>query len=86
MKVIFWKMRRKMKKTSPNIIIIALTLAASLVAAALMLQVTANSSWLAFIGWVIFYLSIQVPLFLYTQKSQESCTAWVSRLMKRETR
>ena len=75
-----------MKKISQNIVPIALPLATALIASAIMLKVSPNSSWLAFTGWIIFYFSIQVPLFLYTQKSQESCTAWVSRLMKRETR
>jgi hypothetical protein len=51
-----------------------------------MLKVTPNDSWLAFAGWVIFYLSIQVPFFLYTQKTQENCTTWLSRLMRKETR
>ncbi len=75
-----------MKKISQNIIPITLALAAALVASAVMLQVTPNSSWMAFTGWVIFFLSIQAPLFLYNQKSQESCTAWISRLIKKETR
>ena len=75
-----------MKKISQNIIPITLALAAALLASAVMRQVTPNSSWLAFTGWVIFYLSIQAPLFLYTQKSNESCTAWISRLMRKETR
>ncbi len=53
-----------MKKISQNIIPITLALAAALVASAVMLQVTPNSSWMAFTGWVIFFLSIQTPLFL----------------------
>ena len=75
-----------MNKTSQNILTIAFIFAGALLASALMLKVTPNDSWMAFAGWVIFYLSIQMPLFLYTQKSQESCTAWLSRLMKKETR
>ena len=75
-----------MNKTSQNILAIAFIFAGALIASALMLKVTPNDSWLAFAGWVIFYLSIQVPFFLYTQKSQENCTTWLSRLMRKESR
>ena len=75
-----------MNKTSRNIIIISLALVAAMIASAVMLKFTSNGSWLAFIGWAIFYFSLQVPYLLYTQKSQESCTAWFSRLIKKDAR
>ena len=75
-----------MNKMNQNIITIAFALAAAILASAVMIKFTPNDSWLEFAGWVIFYISIQMPFFLYTQKSQESCTAWLSRLMRRETR
>ncbi len=75
-----------MNNKHPRIITIAFIIAAALLASAVMLRFTPNDSWLAFSGWVIFYLAIQMPLFLYTAKSQESCTAWLSRLSRKETR
>ena len=75
-----------MNNKYPRIIKIAFIIAMAVLASAIMLRFTPNDSWLAFGGWVIFYLAVQTPLFLYTKKSQESCTAWLSRLLGKETK
>ncbi|HEV2800895.1 MAG TPA: hypothetical protein VGW12_10385 [Pyrinomonadaceae bacterium] len=55
-------------------------LTGALLASVVMLKVNPTDSWAAFIGWVIFFVSIQSPLFLFPQLS---CTAWLSRLWRR---
>lgn len=72
-----------MDKTGQRLILAAFALAGALLASALMLMFTPNHSWLAFVGWVIFFLALQSPLFLASRASQESCTAWLSRLRRR---
>ncbi len=61
------------------LITVALASAAALLASALMLKFTPNDSWAAFVGWTIFFLAIQSPMFLAAQTSRGSCTAWLTR-------
>lgn len=71
-----------MDKISRTLITAAIVLAGAMLASALMLQFTPNDSWLAFIGWMIFFVALQFP-FLFIQSFQDSCTAWLARFRKR---
>ena len=65
-----------MNKTSRTVITVAIVLAGALLASALMLKLSPNSSWLAFVGWAIFFAALQLPWLLVTPSAQSSCTAW----------
>lgn len=71
-----------MNKTSRTLITFAIVLAGALFASALMLKLSPNSSWLAFVGWAIFFAALQLPWFLVTPSAQSSCTAWLARFRK----
>lgn len=72
-----------MDRTGQRFIRMALILAGSMLASSLMLKLTPDDSWLAFVGWVIFFLVMQSPLLILTQTSQGNCTAWLSRLRRK---
>lgn len=72
-----------MNKTSRKLITVVIVLAGALFASALMLKLSPNSSWLAFLGWVIFFVALQLPWMLLTPSAQSSCTAWLARFRKR---
>jgi hypothetical protein len=73
-----------MNKTSRTLITLAIILAGALMASALMLKLSPNSSWLAFVGWAIFFAALQLPWLLVTPSAQSSCTAWLARFRKGE--
>jgi len=68
------------------LIIIASVLAGAMLASTLMLQFTSNDSWLAFVGWVIFFVSIQAPFLLMQSSREYGCTAWLGRLLNRRAK
>ena len=70
-----------MNKTSRLIIALAIVLVGVMLASALMLKFTPNGSWLAFIGWIVFFLAIQIPL-LFVRSTQGGCMAWLARFQK----
>jgi len=71
-----------MNKTSRKIITFAIVLASALFASALMLKLSPNSSWLAYVGWAMFFAALQLPWLLVTPSVQSSCTAWLARFLK----
>ncbi len=71
-----------MNKTTRALISLAIVLAGALLASALMLKLSPNSSWLAFTGWAIFFVALQLPWLLFTSAAQNSCTAWLTRFRK----
>ena len=71
-----------MNKTCRTLITFAIVLAGALFASALMLRLSPNSSWLAFVGWAIFFTTLQLPWLLVTPSAQSSCTAWLARFRK----
>jgi hypothetical protein len=71
-----------MNKTSRTLITFAIVLAGALFASALMHKLSPNSSWLAFVGWAIFFAALQLPWLLVTPSAQSSCTAWLARFRK----
>lgn len=73
-----------MNKTGRTLVTFALTLAGALLASALMLKFSSNSSWLAFVGWAIFFVALQLPWLWVTPSAQSGCTAWLARFRKGE--
>lgn len=70
-----------MNKKGQTLIIIAIVLSGALLAAAVMLKFTPNASWLAFIGWTIFFVTLQAP-FLFIQSARNTCMAWLVHFRK----
>lgn len=71
-----------MKKAGRRFLTLIVVLASALFASALMFKFSPNSSWLAFVGWTIFFVALQLPWFWITPSAQSSCTAWLPRLGK----
>jgi hypothetical protein len=71
-----------MNKTTGTLITFGIVLAGALLASAIMVKLSPNSSWLAFIGWAIFFVALQLPWLLVTPSAQSSCTAWLARFRK----
>ena len=68
-----------MNTTTRTLITFGIVLTGALLASALMLKLSPNSSWLAFVGWVvIFFAGLQLPWLLVTPSAQSSCTAWLT--------
>ena len=68
-----------MRRTGRTLFVLAVILVGALLASALMLMLVPKSSWLAFVGWVIFFVAIQVPWLWVTPSAQGGCTAWLAR-------
>jgi hypothetical protein len=73
-----------MSQTGRTLITFTIVLAGALFASALMLEFSPNSSWLAFVGWAIFFVALQLPWLWVTPSAQRSCTAWLARFRKGE--
>jgi hypothetical protein len=71
-----------MNKAGRTLITFAIVLAGALFASALMLQLSPNSSWLAYLGWAIFFVALQLPWLFVTPSAQSSCTAWLARFRR----
>jgi hypothetical protein len=71
-----------MNKAGRTLITFAIVLAGALFAAALMLKLSPNSSWLAYVGWAIFFVALQLPWLFVPPSAQGSCTAWLARFRK----
>ena len=71
-----------MNKRTRMLVTLAIVLAGALFASALMLKFSPNSSWLAFVGWVIYFSVLQLPWLLLTPSTQSRCTAWLTRFRK----
>jgi hypothetical protein len=71
-----------MNRTTRTLITFAIVLAGALMASVIMLKLSPNSSWLALIGWVIFFAALQLPWLWVTPNAQSSCTAWLARFRK----
>ncbi len=73
-----------MNKTGRTLISCSIVLVGALLASALMLQLSPNSSRLAFAGWVIFFVALQLPWLWVSPAAQNSCTAWLARFRNGE--
>ena len=71
-----------MNKTGRTLITLAIVLAGALFASALMLKLSPNGSWLAFAGWVIFFVALQLPWLSVRASAQGGCTARLARFRK----
>jgi hypothetical protein len=80
----FQNRRDEMNETGRTLITFAIVLAGALFASAIMLKFSPGSSWLAFVGWSVFFVALQLPWLLVTPSTQSSCTAWLARLRKGE--
>jgi hypothetical protein len=73
-----------MNKSDRTLISIAIVLAGALFASTLMLKLSPNSSWLAFVGWAILLVALQLPWLFATPPARSGCTAWLTRFRKGE--
>ena len=71
-----------MNKAGRMLITFTIVLAGALFASALMLKLSPNSSWLALVGWAIFFVALQLPWLWVPRSAQNSCTAWLARFRK----
>jgi len=71
-----------MNKIGRTLITFTMVLAGALFASAFMLTFSPGSSWLAFVGWAIFFVALQLPWLLVTPSAQSDCTAWLARFRK----
>ena len=73
-------------KTTRFVFTGAIVLAGAIVASALMVKFSPESGWLKFVAWMLFFVSIQTPVFLLGNKqSAGDCTAWLSRFRKKRS-
>lgn len=56
----------------------AIVVLGALLASAIMVQLSSGSSVLAFIGWTIFFVSLQLPWIWISNSS--NCMSWISRV------
>ena len=73
-----------MNKTNRTLITFGIVVTGAFLASAVMLKLSPNSSWLAFVGWSIFFVALQLPWLLTTSSTENSCTAWLARFRKGE--
>ena len=71
-----------MIKSTRTLITFGIVLAGAFLASAVMIKLSPNSSWLAFVGWAVFFAALQLPWLLVTPSAQSSCTAWLARFRK----
>jgi len=66
-------------------VVLIVVLVSSMLATALMVLFTQSMSWLASVGWVIFFASLQTSVILAAVRNEpaDACTAWVLRLFGR---
>lgn len=68
-----------MNKTGRTLLTLTIALAAALFAAALMVKFSPGSSRLAFVGWAVFFLSLQLPWLWVKPSARSSCTSRLAR-------
>ena len=63
-------------------VVLIVVLVSSLLATTLMVLLTQSMNWLASVGWVIFFASLQTSVILAAVRNEpaDACTAWVLRL------
>jgi hypothetical protein len=71
-----------MNKTGRTLITFSIVLAGALFAAALMLKLSPNSSWLAYVGWAIFFVALQLPWLFVSPSAQGGCISWLAHFRK----
>jgi hypothetical protein len=65
-----------MSKLGHPLVTLAIILVGALLAALIMLQLSSGSSLLAFIGWTVFFVTLQLP-WLWVSRAG-NCMAWLS--------
>lgn len=66
-----------MNKFGHPVVTVTLILVGALLAAFIMLQLSSGSSLLAFIGWTVFFVTLQLP-WLFVSRAG-NCMTWLSR-------
>jgi hypothetical protein len=61
-----------------QVVNLLIMIAAALVSSAIIKMLTPGASWLAFFGWTVFFVSIQIP-FIFTRMSYTDCLSWFTR-------
>lgn len=66
-----------MNKLGHPVVTVTLILVGALLAALIMVQLTSGSSLLAFFGWTVFFVTLQLP-WLWVSRAG-NCMDWLSR-------
>jgi hypothetical protein len=66
-----------MNKFGHPVVTLAILLIGALLAAVIMLQLSSGSSLVAFIGWTVFFVTLQLP-WLFVRRAG-NCVSWLSR-------
>lgn len=69
-----------MKKVNRRLFVVACVVAGAVAGSALMFVLTPGASWVAFVGWAVFFVAVQTPFLLSAQNSLASCAGWLTRL------
>lgn len=54
-------------------------IAGAILSAVILVFLTPNSSFVAFLGWVVFFIAIQAPFFMSTRANPYDCRKWFSK-------
>ncbi len=74
-----------MNKATRILIVAGIILASSTLAFLLIKIFDEKASWLGFVGWMIFFVSSQVPALLGSRSSERACAGWWNRRRKRQS-
>jgi hypothetical protein len=72
-----------MSQRNQVLFVTALAVVAAAAAAGVMMLFSAETGWLKFVAWSVFFLALQSPTLMFTRDSDRACTAWLARLWKR---
>ena len=71
-------------KTNLRAANVVLAMATAMIGAAIMILLAGNANWLKFVGWTIFFASLQSWLFLPQNAAGRWCAVKLPRLWKRD--
>jgi inner membrane protein involved in colicin E2 resistance len=66
-----------MKRTKIMSVLVAI--GGAILSAIVLVLLTPNSSFLEFLGWVVFFIAIQAPFFISTKTGYYGCGKWFSK-------
>ena len=69
-----------MNKQTQKLTLTVLALTSAATASGIMIWLSPKQSILAFVGWIIFFLAIQSPIFL-SQSASNNCADWLTRVV-----
>lgn len=71
-----------MTRTIRRLLTFTIVLASAIFASVILRKLSPDSSWLALVGWAIFFAALQLPWIVASPSSQNSCSAWLGRFRK----